>query len=502
MTVGSVTPIRYDLAKYAVVTSVVSPTQFIAAGFAGYPDGYFASSGIIVGWGLYVLHDLRTTAAVVAAPQGEQTFVTASTQVGLITHPAFTVPLVPGDEILLLHPNISAAWVAALATQNVPGIDSLVDLLLRDVVGNKADTPNTVIDNTSSLMRYVKSLMGSIGTHLGALAYIGQCPVGMAPSNNNIFCPNIAGLGDNVFVRDYQMIILNNANAPGNPPEFEMRDITNYGSALGQFATAAFSANVEQNDLVLVIHNSLAVQISAFGIADAGSGAANVRDADRVEADDWWNGQTVMLLSGAARGQKRPIGDFLAASDDIIPAPAFDAAVAAGDRYVILAHYNPIVTPAANSAANYLASDVVGRKDDTAIAVADNVSSIIRYLKGIIAATANLIGAVTAAVYAHPNGLGENDALIFAAANQQIDLRFDVNALTQATTIREYEQVDAANYREISAKVFPADFDPGCTAVALSFVQANALYKITFQSAVAEGAGRNVPYRYITRDLS
>ena len=159
---GGTTVIRYDLVKHAVVTSVVSATQFVADGLVGYADGYFASSGIIVGWGLYVLRDIRTTSTVIAAPQGEQTFVTSSTQAGLVTHPAFTVPLIPGDEILILHPNISAAWIAALATQNVPAIDSLINLLLRDVVGNKADTPDIVLGVASSLMRYLKGVLAQV----------------------------------------------------------------------------------------------------------------------------------------------------------------------------------------------------------------------------------------------------------------------------------------------------------------------------------------------------
>lgn len=159
---GGGTPvIRYDLVKHGTVTAVISATQFRVDELAGYPDGYFASSGIIVGWGIYVLRDTRSTLALVAPPQGEQTFVLTSANDGTITHLAFTVPMIVGDEILLLHPNISAAWIAALATQNVPAIDSLVDLLLRDVVGNKADTPNSVIDDTSSLMRYVKALLAA-----------------------------------------------------------------------------------------------------------------------------------------------------------------------------------------------------------------------------------------------------------------------------------------------------------------------------------------------------
>lgn len=116
--------------------------------------------------------------------------------------------------------------------------------------------------------------------------------------------------------------------------------------------------------------------------------------------------------------------------------------------------------------------------------------------------TKNLRGVVTSSTYSHPNGVAEQDALIFAVTQQEINLRLDFSLLTQNTTIREYEQIDGANYRQISAKVWPTDFDVGTIAIDISFVQANALYKITLQSAVAEGGARNIPYRYIVRSMT
>jgi len=313
------------------VTAVPGANQFTIPGLAGLGAGKFDGAN-----SPYSAFVFRDAAGAAAPPQGELAYVTAYDPLtGIFATDPFTAAVGVGDEILIVSPLLST-------------------------------TVTTLLQ------------------HGGALAYIGQCPAGMVASTNNIFCPNLAGLGDNTFVRGYQMIVLRNASAPGNPPEMEMRAITNFGSANGQFATVAFSANLEAGDTVLVIHNSLATQISAYGIADAGSGVALVRDSARTEANDWWNGQTVMMLSGAAQGQKRPIADFIAATDDIVPSPDFDAAVAAGDLYVILAHYNPIVPRVANGAANYLTSDVVGRKDDTAIVATDNVSSLVRYEKGLM----------------------------------------------------------------------------------------------------------------------
>jgi len=116
--------------------------------------------------------------------------------------------------------------------------------------------------------------------------------------------------------------------------------------------------------------------------------------------------------------------------------------------------------------------------------------------------TKNLRGVVTPGTYSHPNSVAEQDALIFAAAQQEISLRLDFVNLVQNTTIREYEQVDGANYQQISAKVWPTDFDTGTKGIDIHFVQANADYKITLQSAVAEGGAKNIPYRYEVRSLS
>lgn len=319
------------LAFYGTVDAVPGANQFTINSLAGLGAGKFNGAN-----NPYFAFVFRDAVGAAAAPQGEQQpivgYVTAT---GTFTTAAFTAAVAVGDEIIIFSPHIAA--------------------------------------------------MGLLWAELGgSLSYIGECAPGMAPSTNVMDCPNLAYIPDQTFTRGYQMIVLHNSNAAGNPPEMEMRAITNFGAGL--FATAPFSANVEEDDLLLIIHNSLAVQISAYGIADAGSGVGIVRDAARVEANDWWNGQTIMMLSGLARGQKRPIADFIAATDDIIPAPNFDAAVAAGDLYVILAHYNPIVPRTANDTANALTSDVVGRKDDTAITTPDNVSSIIRYLKGLLSA--------------------------------------------------------------------------------------------------------------------
>jgi hypothetical protein len=106
---GGIPVAERSLWQWAKVTSVVSPTQFQASGLQGYDDGYFSN------WMCYVVRDIRSTPTVIAAPQGQQQIVTGFTKVsGIVTHPAFTVPLVAGDEIIMLHPDISTVIAAAI----------------------------------------------------------------------------------------------------------------------------------------------------------------------------------------------------------------------------------------------------------------------------------------------------------------------------------------------------------------------------------------------------
>lgn len=93
------------------------------------------------------------------------------------------------------------------------------------------------------------------------------------------------------------------------------------------------------------------------------------------------------------------------------------------------------------------------------------------------------------------NNALEQDALIIPARNAQVDIELDLNALVNPITIREYVQVDGTNYRQVSAKIFPAAFDAGTKCVIYSFPQKNSFYKITLQEAVGEAA--NIPYRWV-----
>ena len=100
--------------------------------------------------------------------------------------------------------------------------------------------------------------------------------------------------------------------------------------------------------------------------------------------------------------------------------------------------------------------------------------------------------------YTHLDDTSEHDVLEFSAATQDIHISIDVSALTQPTEIREYEKIDGTNYRQISLKTYPDDFDTGTDAITIYFKQKNKDYKVTLKSIANEGASRDIPYVYRT----
>lgn len=96
--------------------------------------------------------------------------------------------------------------------------------------------------------------------------------------------------------------------------------------------------------------------------------------------------------AGAApQGEMQAITAYVTATG-VFTTAAFTAAVAVNDEIIILhprlAEVATILAglnvPAADAIANALMRDVIGNKTDTAVLAADNVSSAIRYLKGLL----------------------------------------------------------------------------------------------------------------------
>jgi hypothetical protein len=255
-TSDGIAQIEKGLVQWGRVTNVISATQFQAPRLAEYGDGYFAF------WTVYVLRDIRSTPTVIAAPQGEQQIATAFTQQGgIITHPAFTAPMVAGDEVLMIHPNIGA------------GIGASIVAVLLGLAALQADVGNASAsalgslygilgDPATDLATSIATIVTAIGTGTGTsqgLFYYGVVTGAAAPS---FTIATLAGLGDGKFAdatAPYRAFVLRRAAAPGVAPQGEQQSITAYVSVGGVFTAGAFTApGIAIGDEVLIIHPRLA----------------------------------------------------------------------------------------------------------------------------------------------------------------------------------------------------------------------------------------------------
>ena len=113
---------------------------------------------------LYPAEPLRVdarTAGVFNNVTGELTLDAAYKGVAAPIPAGVSYVLIP----LEIVPGGGAPIILAL---NVPAIDSVVNLLERDVIGNKADTANAVVGLTSSQMRYIKAILNQANKLAGA----------------------------------------------------------------------------------------------------------------------------------------------------------------------------------------------------------------------------------------------------------------------------------------------------------------------------------------------
>lgn len=93
------------------------------------------------------------------------------------------------------------------------------------------------------------------------------------------------------------------------------------------------------------------------------------------------------------------------------------------------------------------------------------------------------------------NSTAEEDVLTFASLDEKIEIVLDCSLLTQLTTIRIYEETNGTVAELDDSAVFPTDFIGDNVVIAINGKGRDA--KVTMQSAVAEGAARDVPWARI-----
>lgn len=95
--------------------------------------------------------------------------------------------------------------------------------------------------------------------------------------------------------------------------------------------------------------------------------------------------------------------------------------------------------------------------------------------------------------FSHPNTTVETDLDEHIKLTELDYHTLDFSNLTQITTIRVYEKTDGINYRLLSQRVFPDDYDTGVETIIVILNGGGQDMKITLQSAVAEGSAKSIP---------
>lgn len=93
----------------------------------------------------------------------------------------------------------------------------------------------------------------------------------------------------------------------------------------------------------------------------------------------------------------------------------------------------------------------------------------------------------------HPNTIAETTLIEHLLLTERDTHHLDFSALTQVTTIRVFERTDGVNYRQLSQRVFPTDYEPGSQLVIIVLDGAAQDMKITLESSVMEGSPTIIP---------
>ena len=95
--------------------------------------------------------------------------------------------------------------------------------------------------------------------------------------------------------------------------------------------------------------------------------------------------------------------------------------------------------------------------------------------------------------YSHPDTTTETDLVEYTGLKNYIVTNLDMSNFGESTTVRVYDKVDGTNYRQVSQKIYPDDYETGTEVATFVLDGAGQDMKVTLQSAVAEGGATSVP---------
>jgi hypothetical protein len=233
------------------------------------------------------------------------------------------------------------------------------------------------------------------------------------------------------------MVVIKNANAAGAAPEYEKRDITDFVGLTATFTTEAFSANVEEDDVVLILPYDIAAKVACLGVLTTSSAtvpADNVRRAG--DANNYWRGCTLVPLSGVCRFQPRRIVASTTATGVFTLDPNTPFTAAPGTvPYLVLSDQDQLA-PTADGTNVYTPADTLGNKADTALYIAAATASMMRYVKAILQSQVVGYGTFTTSSATVPADTGRTEANDYWKGHSIMPLTG--SAALQIRPIRQY----------------------------------------------------------------
>ncbi|MFA5695921.1 MAG: hypothetical protein WC917_00445 [Bacilli bacterium] len=137
------------------------------------------------------------------------------------------------------------------------GVPDAANSSLGQMLYTGFDSTAVVPSANGSVMERLEVIQAALTPTTAGYVVVGNCDAGMVASQTSIVVADLGGYGDSFFNTKYYIQVVKNANSVGNAPEREVRKITAYTSATGTFTVDAFSVNVEANDKILVLHESI-----------------------------------------------------------------------------------------------------------------------------------------------------------------------------------------------------------------------------------------------------
>jgi len=260
---------------------------------------------------------------------------------------------------------------------------------IQELLGHRYSIAHTGLsDNDTDAMAYIKQIVDGIRSGSSIFA---ECD-SETPSTTSVFSSGMIGYGDDYFNNGFYMVVVYTDD--GAAPVGEIRDITDYDSATGEFTCSAFSANVETGDGLAVLHESEAVALFLYlkadgtGVYPASVGndsalAKLMSKADPAAASSYSNTTDSLEMLSDKIGAFS--GDGGAAQDDSAKA-SLDLAHTDLDSIIskvdVIDGYHDV--PTADATTNAVIRDVVGNKADAAVTTVAATKSLTAYSKGIL----------------------------------------------------------------------------------------------------------------------